>query len=381
MTLDELLGVFRSHLYLPDPRPLYIVLATVVANRLTGDPVWLLLVGPPSCGKTELLSALSRLSYVHEVSTFTEAGLLSGSTSRQPGATGGLLAELGDFGVVICKDFTSVLSERPETRAGLLAALREVYDGAWVRRLGVAGGRTLGWRGKAGLLAAVTETIDRHAAVIGSMGERFVLYRMPALDDDGRLAQGRAAMANAGRQGPMRAELAEAVSDFLAGVSLPDEPEPISEEAAESLVLLADLATRCRSVVERDPRDREVELVPQPESCARLQAGLVQLTRGMFTIGVPDDEVGPLLAEVALDGMPKARRAVVELLVGSGPNLLYTSAQVADAVGLPTGATNRTLADLAAHGVVERHSDRDLHRWEASSWLRERWAQLGLPIT
>ena len=40
-------------------------------------------------------------------------------------------------------------------------------------------------------------TIDRHTAVMGAMGERFVIYRMPALDDEGRLSQGRAAMDNA----------------------------------------------------------------------------------------------------------------------------------------------------------------------------------------
>src|SRR5665213_2406973 len=128
MTLDELLNVFRSHLHLPDPAPVEVVLGTIAANLLPGDPVWLLLVGPPSSGKTEILSALSGLGCVHEVFTFTEPGLLSGSVSRRPGATGGLLAEVGEFGIVVCKDFTSLLSESPDTRSGLLAALREIYD-------------------------------------------------------------------------------------------------------------------------------------------------------------------------------------------------------------------------------------------------------------
>ena len=194
-------GRLSGWLYLPDPGPLIVTLAAYVANRLPGDPVWLLLVGPPSSGKTELLNALSGLKDTYSVSTFTEAGLLSGSTSRRPDATGGLLAELGRFGNIVCKDFGSVLSESAETRAGLLAALREIYDGAWCRRVGTGGGLTLAWTGKAGLVAGVTETIDRHSATMGALGERFLLYRMPALDDEGRLEQGRRAAANAGRQG------------------------------------------------------------------------------------------------------------------------------------------------------------------------------------
>jgi hypothetical protein len=380
MTIDDLITIFRAHLYLPDPSPVQVVLGTVVANLLPGDPVWLLLVGPPSAGKTELLAPLSTLDYVHEVSTFTEAGLLSGSRSRRPGATGGLLAELGKFGIIVCKDFTSLLSEPAQSRAVLVAALREIYDGRWGRRVGADGGRTLAWKGKAGLLAAVTETIERHAADVGAMGERFLFYRMPPLDDDERLHQARAAAQNAGRQQEIRAELAVAVSQFLKGTRLPSEPPALTDEEMEALVKLADLATRCRSAVERDIRDREIELVPQPEAAARMQAVLVQLVRGLRVIGVENHDIGRLAGQVALDSMTKARRAAVEYLLGLPRGLTPTGATIADALGLPTAVATRALEELAAHGVIERHAARPSHLWTASEWLRIRWAELCLPL-
>lgn len=380
MTIDDLLTIFREHLYLPDPSPVQVVLGTVVANLLPGDPVWLLLVGPPSSGKTELLAPLSSLKYVHELSTFTPAGLLSGSRSRRPGATGGLLAEVGKFGIIVCKDFTSLLSEPAQTRSELLAALREIYDGSWVRHLGADGGRVLSWSGKTGLLAAVTETIERHTADIGAMGERFIFYRMPPLGDEERLDQARAAARNAGRQQEMRAELAKAVSSFLGDIRLPDEPPALTEDGQEVLVLLADLATRCRSSVERDKRDREIELVPQSEAAARMQAVLVQLVRALRLIGVEDDDIGRLAGQVALDSMSKARRATVELLIGLERVSKPTAMAIADSLGLPTPVVSRTLQDLAAHGVVERHADRPSHRWSASTWLRERWTALNMQI-
>jgi len=378
MSFDDVVAVFRRHLYLPDPGPLAVVLATVVANRLPGDPVWLLMVGPPASGKTEILSSLSKLPDIHEASTITEAGLLSGSTTRREGATGGLLAEMGAFGIIVCKDFTSVLSESADTRAALLAALREVYDGAWVRRLGTDGGRTRAWSGKAGLLAGVTETIDLHSAAMGAMGERFVLYRMPVLSGPDRLAQGRRAMENTGHQGEMRAELVQAVGSYLDHLVIPRGVPPLGGECGERLLLLTDLATQCRSAVERSARDRDIELVPQHEALGRLQAELTQLTQGPRLLGLDERAVDRLITKVALDAMTKTRRALVELFATAAPTALFTAAEAADRIGLTTSPTARALEDLAAHGVVERQAiSGDPHRWRATAWLVERWAIVG----
>ena len=66
-----------------------------------------------------------------------------------------------------------------DKRQGVLAALREIYDGGWVRCLATDGGLTLSWEGKLGLLGGCTEVIDRHHAVMNTLGERFLLFRMP----------------------------------------------------------------------------------------------------------------------------------------------------------------------------------------------------------
>ena len=115
------------------------------------------------------------------------------------------------------KDFTTVLSEHGSTRARLLACLREVYDGSYTRRLGTMGGRTFTWEGKAGFLGAVTGAVDN--VDFGLLGERFVYYRLPAQDENAEFLSGLAAIENVGRQGEIRRERAEAVGDFIAGLS------------------------------------------------------------------------------------------------------------------------------------------------------------------
>jgi hypothetical protein len=149
-TIEETLGVFERWLILPNRTPVYAMLGTVAANLLPGDPVWLGIIGPPSSAKTEILNSISTLPHVVQAATLTPAGLLSGTSKKQYDKTakGGLLRQIGDFGIIALKDFGSILSMRPDAKAEVLAALREVYDGAWTRHLGIDGGRTLAWSGK-----------------------------------------------------------------------------------------------------------------------------------------------------------------------------------------------------------------------------------------
>lgn len=58
-------------------------------------------------------------------------------------STGGLVRKIGDRGVLVIKDVTSILSMDRNVRAGVLAALREIYDGRWEHNVGVSSGLTL----------------------------------------------------------------------------------------------------------------------------------------------------------------------------------------------------------------------------------------------
>jgi IclR helix-turn-helix domain len=348
-TLDDALKVFDKWLLLADQTPILAVLGAVAANYLDGDPVWLGLVGPPSSAKTEILNSTSRLPHIVAAATLTPAGLLSGTPKKQrvKGAAGGLLQQLGDFGIIALKDFGSILSMRPDAKAEVLACLREVYDGAWTRHVGSDGGRTLHWHGKIGLIFASTSVIDSHYGVIGAMGDRFLLSRLAPVGE-GQFAR---ALQHAGpANGHMRAELAEAVEHLFAGRAA--QARAISSSEIGRLDEVITLVVRLRAPVERDRHTREVEAVYGAEGTARLGLQLERLLAGLDVLGVERKAALAVVQRIAMDSVPPLRRAAYQLLRASDGSM--ETGAIAAALGLPTSTVRRALEDLAAYRLAKR---------------------------
>jgi hypothetical protein len=362
-TISETLNVFERWLILPSRTPLYAVLGTVAANLLPGDPVWLGIIGPGSSAKTELLNSTSMLAYVVQAGTLTPAGLLSGTPKKQydKGAKGGLLRQIGEFGIISLKDFGSVLSMRPDAKAEVLAALREVYDGEWTRHLGTDGGKTLHWKGKVGLLFGATGVIDSHHSVIGAMGERFLLSRLAP--DRGQFRRALEHVGDATQQ--MRKELAYAVACLFAGRR--PEPRPISDAEIDRIDRIISLVVKLRGPVERDRNTREIEAVYGAEGTARIGLTLERLLAGLDTLGVDRATALDVVESVAFDSVPPIRRNAYGFLdaedvereeiedeegnrIASGTS----TPTVAKALGLPTITVRRALEDLAAYGLLMR---------------------------
>lgn len=353
--LDQTVAAFTSWLYLPDLTPLYATLGAVAANQLEGDPVWLLIVAPPGGTKTEILQSCSRLPFTQMASTITVASLLSGVApkERARNARGGLLREIGSFGVLILKDYTSILSMNRDARAEVLAALREIYDGVWVRHVGTGGGQTLAWEGKLGLVAGCTDEIEKHYGAMAMMGERFLQVRANVTD---RQEQARRALSHGRREKQMRDELAAAVTALLDGQLC--EPRDLTPAETERLIGLAETITRARSAVLRDSYGaREVLLVPDAEAPTRFAKTLRQLLDGLDAIGTPRPLAWQVVNRVALDSIPKIRRAILALLLQNPAGLSGKAA--ASLLGLPRTTVGRELEELRAHTLITRSNDED----------------------
>lgn len=351
-TIAQVEDVYARWLHDGDKVTTRVVHAVYVANMvLDGDPVWVFLVGGSGQGKTERLAPLSVMPRVELASTLSgEAALLSATArkDRAEHAHGGLLRRIGQRGLLVVKDFTSILEMDRTARGQVLAALREVYDGRWDREVGAEGGQTLTWQGKCGFLAGCTTAIDRAHSVMNDMGPRSLFVRLtPA--SPGQIAG--SALDHMGREKQMRDDLAAATAGLLA--NLTGTAHEVTPAARSGLIGLASLVSQARSPVHRDWKG-EIELIGDPEAPTRIIKQLGQIWRACGVLGLGQPESWEVVRRCALDSIPKLRGAVIRHLAGlSEP---ATTTAVGIGVVHPTKTVKRALEDLAAHGVVNRES-------------------------
>ena len=322
------------------------VFAAAAVEQLDGDPVWLLIVSGSGNAKTETVGALAGAG-AFVTSTITSEGALLSATSRKEqskDATGGLLRKIGESGVLVIKDFTSILSMNRDSRAAVLAALREVYDGKWERNVGTDGGRSLLWTGRITLIGAVTTAYDTAHTVIASMGDRFALVRVDS--NLGRMNAGMQALRNVGHEILMRAELAEAAGKVLAGVD-PDRAA-LTEDDMTLLLGAADLVTLARTAVERDHRG-DVSEAHQPEAPSRYAKMLGQLVRGTLAVGGSHEHAVTVAMRVAGDSVPPLRLLVLGDLLTHPDS---TTSDVTRRLQRPRTTVDRSLQELHLLGLV-----------------------------
>lgn len=323
------------------------VLAAAVIERMDGDPAWLLLISGSGNAKTETVQSLAGAG-AHVVSAIASEGALLSATSkgeRSANATGGLLHEVGSSGILVPKDVTSMLSMDRTARGQVFAALREVYDGHWIRNVGTDGGRSLEWKGRLVVIGAVTTAWDRaHADTISAFGDRFVVVRMDSTT--GRIAAGRKAIGNTGSEQAMRAELAAAAAGVLEGADLHAEG-PDDDEAARILAA-ADLVTLARTAVDIDYRGNVIDS-HAPEMPTRFAKQLAQIYRGARAIGLDRADALALAIRVARDSMPPLR---LEILEDVAANEWTALRDVVKRVDKPRSTVDRQLQALHLLGLL-----------------------------
>jgi hypothetical protein len=339
------------------------MLAAAAVERLDGDPLWLLIISGSGNAKTETVQALSGINAT-VVSTITSEGALLSATAtreRTRDATGGLLQEIGDHGVLVIKDVTSILSMNRDLRGQVLGAFREIHDGSWVRKVGTDGGRSLPWAGRIAVIGAVTTAWDQAHAVIASMGDRFVLVRVDSTN--GRVAAGRKAIGNTGVEAQMRAELAGAVAGVIAGMETTG--VTLTEEETDIVLAAADLVTLARTGVEYDHRGDVID-AHAPEMPTRFAKELTQIIRGAVAIGIPRHKALRLAIRCARDSMPPLRLKLIDdLATHPGSSAI----DIRKRINKPRSTVDRQLQALHMLGVLDvseeeaEYAGKQVTRW------------------
>lgn len=343
-----------------------VVAATVIANKLKGDPVWLFLIAASGGTKTELIRGLNKIEGIYPISDLTPQTFLSGEKGQKKAS---LLLRLPATGTILTyKDFTTVLTMHRDKRHAILSQLREIYDGYYRKEFGT--GETKTWEGKMGFIAGVTSVIDHHQSIFQVLGERFIQYRPEQPD---AIALAKKAMANSGGETTMREEIQNAFADFLAGIEIPEEAALISEEFKDRIAYLATFCVRARSGIIRDGySSREIELIPDTELPTRLAKQLITLASAFSLIGnaTPEEDY-KLIYKIGMDTLPQKRRRALTTLIEANEEL--ETADVAMGIGYPTNTTRRILEDLHGLGLITRKHEGKGYadRWLISDYTKK----------
>lgn len=331
-----------------DQEALDIVLSVAVANFLPGDPVWLLLVGPPGGGKTELLNMFSASDKAMPISKFTKRTLLTGDVSVAQGHD--LLFDMRDK-LVIIKDLAPIMEMGKDDQREILSDLRDAYDGLVIKSWGT--GRTTRWEGKFGLIAACTDAIDKNWKLFSELGERFLRVNLKTNSK----AQTAFAMQQVGSEDMMRSNLRRIGKDFLDHYAeVANEGAPHAHADVISLIMeLGVLVARLRSPVTRDG-SKNIVAPPKAEVGTRLSKQLLRLSLANALL-YESPEVTKygeyrIALRAALDCIPIRRVLVLSSLINGD----FSVGQIAERTTLPRTTIQYELEDLRLLRVTQKLS-------------------------
>ena len=355
-TLDNLHKTINKWLYLKDERTIDVLLALYVANLIPGDPVWLFYVSPPGGTKTALLQAMKNKETI-EVSNVTENTFLSGkitNSKKDPSLIKKIEREHKKM--LFMKDFTSVMSQRKESMAIILAQLREIYDGDITKSYGT--GKTITWKGKLGFIAGVTNVIDAHYGIMNSLGGRFIQWR----PEHNRRKERAKAIENSGSETQQRKELGRSTEQILNELRKKISNKNIYNQISDNIdnIFVGDVAEYTavlRTHVNRDYRTMEIKNYPHPEIATRLGKNFKQFLIGLMMVRnkfeVTEQE-RDLLRKVARDTVPEKRNKIIKILYESNESI--KTSDVASKINIPTRTARYCLEDVTALGFIKRTS-------------------------
>lgn len=368
MKLKELKKEIAKYQYFEDTNIIDITLASVVATRLKlGDPVWLVIIGPSSGGKSQILRPISLTDkkFLHRIDDLTENTLLSGGRVAGGGDVS-LLTRIGSQGMLVLSDLTVLFSKPMESQAAILSQLRMVYDGEMTKFVGTSD-KPITWKGYLGIVAGSTPSLYANFEEVADMGERFIYYRMKDYDPEKavRLAMGRNTNSK-----DIDSTLGELYGEYIKDVvkDWSNEEIIIPEPIKERIMQISMFAEKIRTPMHLDFRSRDVDRIPVSAMPMRVALQLLTLVKALIIMKKNDGEEFGEIEMKAIEwcGYSLAneeKRAVLEVLSHIEYGLSLSTQSIADRIGLSTPVTRSILQNMAAVGVLKRNGLGDALTW------------------
>jgi len=338
-------------LSLDDDLSAVVPLVVAVANCLSGPPVWMMIVAPPSSGKSDLIMGIAVMKGVRSISSITENTFASGKKREEDDTKNLSLLErlkANNEWLLAIKDFGTILSLAPQRRNAIFGQLREIYDGAFSATFGT--GVEIDWKGKVGMLVGATPAVDKLQKWSAELGERFVQFRMSEPDQD---AVSLMALSGVSDEARRKAALASAYYRAFKEASEAQSEPDLLPEAQELILRLCEFVVNARRPVHRPSGSNYHNnyQVGEREGRGRLSKVLGQLHRAAMLCYAHDvPAANRLVVRVGIDSMPGSRRKALRQLVIEPEGV--TLKRMAAVLLCDENTAGRVLQDLTSLGLA-----------------------------
>lgn len=346
--LEQFTTHLKQHYYQPDIEAIEIVLAVVAAHYvLDADPIWLFLEGPPGTGKTEMgITPLYGLPDAIPLGDITPNTFLSGRADHGDHKAS-LLQQGGSSILFTIKDFTTMMSKRPDVRAEIISQMREIYDGQFVKNTGM--GNAVSWKGKVTMIAAVTPAIEREWALLRDLGERFMTVRW---ERGNGVEMARRAINRSVSRHAVSRQSGELVQMLMRNVRTVGKLGSLPESLSEPIVHMAEFGATARCRVIRDSSGkREIIDIPQPEAPTRFSSALSNAISAYALLKgrAPILEDLRIAQRLLFDSIARTR---VRLLTSIPPDTSIEHCDLIKLTGMPASTILWVGRELEALGLI-----------------------------
>ena len=371
MKLFELKQKIQEYQYMEDTDIISVSMASVLATRLKlGDPVWMVVVGPSSGGKSQILRPIAQTDekFIHRIDDLTENTLLSGGIVAG-GKDVSLLNKVGPMGILVISDLTVIFSKSKDSQAAILGQIRMVYDGEMTKYVGNKP-EPLKWKGSLGVLAGCTPSVYTHFEAVADMGERFIFYRMKDNDAEKatRLSLGRTVY---GKE--LDKTLSDLYAEYIKAVMADVDVTQIkfSPELYERFIRISVLAEKIRTVAHVTWKDGTMDRIPVAAMPMRVALQLMSIAKGLSVMRYHESGSYELLEEdlrcvdwCAYSLANEEKRAILKILCSVEKGLFVKTQSIADKIGLDTSIIRVILQNMSATGVLERTGNTEGLMWK-----------------
>jgi len=360
MKLQDIKNEFSKYLVIKDEWAIDMVIATLIGNLvLKEDPVWLMIVGISSGGKTSIIAPCAGLKQVIFCDDISEKTFLSGYKVK--GKDTSLLNKLGG-GIMAFSDFTTMLSKNPMSKGEILAQFKMVYDGKLTKHTGTG---TLEWEGRVGLIAASTPDVYYHLESSRSMGERFIYYWMDQ-PTDLEVAKKRETRTLSSKEITlvMQRMYGDYVREIANAVLERGMPTfNLTEAQHEAIRTAAIFSVNGKTTVHTDFKSGKVDQIPNKAGVGRDNNTLYVLIRALHLIdcfenndwNLPVSERIIHIAEkCSYSSINRERRKILEVLTMQEKPLASVDIGAAEGLGMEKDSIEKYLTPLHAVGLIRK---------------------------